>query len=295
MGFAVLFLFLLYILYELFVGAFFLPLPINDVGTVRYRTLPYMTVALIALNSLVFIVWQAPNLYQGMEALDTTGDTQMLDSYVGQIWTYGYRTSYLREGKSVGAFVTFTSIFMHSDMWHLLGNMVFLWAFGRRLEDACGSWRFLLFYLLAGLVANMGSVLLNPSGADLPGIGASGAISGVMGAYLLLFPGAKVLCFWGVISIVRVPVVFLARTFGTSGELRTASAWRWTIKVPAWLLLIYFLARDLLPSLETIQNGGQELGGVNNLAHLTGFLAALAIFLFVRKDLAMRYISGRSI
>ena len=295
MGFAVFFLFLLYIFYSLFVSAFFLPLPISDIGTVRYRTLPYMTIALIIVNSLVFIIWQAPNLYQGMEAFDLTGDTQMLDSYVAQVWTYGYRTSYMREGLSIGALVTFTSMFMHSDMWHLMGNMVFLWAFGRRLEDACGSWRFLLFYLLAGLVANLGSVLLNPSDVDLPGIGASGAISGVMGAYLLLFPAAKVLCFWGIISILRVPVVYLTRVIGVGQELRRASAWRWTIKVPAWLLLIYFLARDLLPSLETIQNGGQELGGVNNLAHLTGFLAALAIFLFVRKDLAMRYISGRAI
>ena len=149
-----------------------------------------------------------------------------------------------------------------------------------------------IFWL--GLVANLGSVLLNPSEVDLPSIGASGAISGVMGAYLLLFPGAQVLSFWGIISIFRVPVVYFARVISSTSELAQANVWRWTIKVPAWLLLIYFLIRDLLPSLETIQNG-QDLGGVNNLAHLTGFLAALAIFLFVRKDLAMRYLSGRAV
>ncbi len=286
--------FLLSILYQLFIGSFFLPLPVSDTGTVRYRTLPYMTILLIIINSLVFIIWQAPNLYQGAEAFETTGSTRLLNDYVQQVWTYGYRSTYLREGQSIGAFVTFTSMFMHSDMWHLLGNMVFLWTFGRRLEDACGPWRYLLFYILAGLVANLGSVVLNPSTVDLPGIGASGAISGVMGGYLLLFPGAKVLCFWGIISIFRVFVVYLARVIGFGGELRTASVWRWTIKVPAWLLLIYFLVRDLLPSFETIQNG-QDYGGVNNLAHLTGFLAALAIFLFVRKDLVMRYVSGRSV
>lgn len=294
MEMVVLIFFLLSILYQLFIGAFFLPLPVSDMGTVRYRTLPYMTLLLIIVNSLVFIVLQAPNLYQGAEAFETTGSTRLLNDYVQQVWTYGYRSTYLREGQSIGAFVTFTSMFMHSDMWHLLGNMVFLWTFGRRLEDACGPWRYLLFYILAGLVANLGSVVLNPSTVDLPGIGASGAISGVMGAYLLLFPGAKVLCFWGIISIFRIFVVYLARTFGFGGELRTASAWRWTIKVPAWLLLIYFLVRDLLPSLETMQHG-QDYGGVNNLAHLTGFLAALAIFLFVRKDLVMRYVSGRSV
>lgn len=294
MGFVILLVFLLDILYQLFVSSFFLPLPVSDTGTVRYRTLPYMTILLIIVNSLVFIVLQAPNLYQGAEAFEATGSTRLLNEYVKQVWTYGYRSSYLQNGMSIGAFVTFTSMFMHSEMWHLLGNMVFLWAFGRRLEDACGAWRFLLFYLLAGMVANLGSVVLNPSAVDLPGIGASGAVSGVMGAYLLLFPGAKVHCFWGIISIIRIPIVYLARVGGFGGELRTAPAWRWTIKVPAWLLLIYFLVRDLLPSLEVMQKG-QDFGGVNNLAHLTGFLAALAVFLFVRKDLAVRYISGRRV
>jgi membrane associated rhomboid family serine protease len=269
-------------------------MPISDTGTVRYRTIPYMTIALILANSLIFMLWQAPALYQGIEAYETNNSTVLINQYIEQVWTFGYRSTYLRDGLSIGALTTFTSAFMHADMWHLLGNMVFLWSFGRRLEDACGPWRYLLFYLLAGMVANLGSALLNPSAVDLPGIGASGAISGVMGAYLLLFPGAQVLCFWGIISIIRVFVVYMARVIGIGGELRTASVWRWTIRVPAWLLLIYFLIRDLAPSLEVIQNG-QDFGGVNNLAHLTGFLAALAIFLFVRKDLAMRYLSGRAV
>lgn len=294
MGFLLLFQFLLFIALQLFISAFFLPLPLSDMGTVRYRSLPYMTFLLIVVNSLVFLLWQAPDLYQGFEAFDTNGSTSRLSAHIAQTWTYGYRVSYVREGLSIGAFVIFTSMFMHADMWHLMGNMVFLWTFGRRLEDACGPWRFLVFYLLAGVVADLGSAVLNPSAVDLPSIGASGAISGVMGAYLLLFPGAKVLCLWGSISILRVPLVYMARAAGSHGELGQASAWRWTIKVPAWLLLVYFLIRDLLPSLETIQNG-QELGGVNNIAHLTGFLAALAIVLFVRKDLAVRFISGRAV
>ena len=294
MSFFDFFLFLLFIAYQLFISAFFLPLPLTDMGTVRYRSLPYMTIFLILINSLVFIVWQAGNLYQGMDAYDLNGSTVMLNQYIQQIWTFGYRSSYLREALSIGAFTTFTSMFMHADLWHLLGNMIFLWAFGRRLEDACGPWRYLLFYLFAGMVANLGSVLLNPIGADQPGIGASGAISGVMGAYLLLFPGASVFCLWGAISILRIFVVYLARIFGFGGELRTAPVWRWTIRVPAWLLLIYFLLRDLLPSLETIQSG-ENISGVNDLAHLTGFLAALAIIFFVRKDLAARFFSGRAV
>ncbi len=92
----------------------------------------------------------------------------------------------------------------------------------------------------------------------------------------------------------RVFVVYAARIFGFGGELRTAPVWRWTIRVPAWLLLVYFLIRNLLPSLETIQSG-ENFSGVNNLAHLTGFLAAIAIVLFVRKDLASRFVSGRRV
>ncbi|MBZ0290950.1 MAG: rhomboid family intramembrane serine protease [Anaerolineae bacterium] len=285
--------FLLLILLELFLMSFVFPLPISDTGTVRYRSIPWMTILLILVNSLVFMLWQAVNLYQGSTAYEMTGNASMLDAYLKQVWTYGFRGSYLREGYSIGAFVTFTSIFMHSDMWHLFGNMIFLWTFGRRLEDACGPWRYLLFYLVAGMVANIGSELLNPSQIDLPGIGASGAISGVMGAYLILFPGAMINCLWGLGSIVRYPIVLVGHIFGIRG-LKDAPMWRWTVRVPAVLLLIYFLAKDLIPSLEVIQQG-QDIGGVNNLAHLTGFLAALVIILFTRKDLVMRFFSGRAV
>src|SRR5690606_21577226 len=110
MGFLILIFFLLDILYQLFVSGFFLPLPVSDTGTVRYRTLPYMTILLIIINSLVFIVLQAPNLYQGAEAWETEGNTRLLNAYVQQVWTYGYRSSYLQNGLSIGAFVTFTSM-----------------------------------------------------------------------------------------------------------------------------------------------------------------------------------------
>jgi membrane associated rhomboid family serine protease len=285
--------FVIFVIIQLFIMSFVFPLPISDTGTVRYRTLPWMTIILIIVNSMIFMAWQAVNLYQGLAAYEETGSIRMLDDYVRQIWTYGFRGTYLREGYSVGAFITFTSMFMHADMWHLLGNMIFLWTFGRRVEDACGPWRYLLFYLAAGMVANLGSTLLNPSQIDLPGVGASGAISGVMGAYLLLFPGALVNCLWGIGSILRVPVVGFGKAVGAA-SLRDAPVWRWTVRLPAWILLFYFLVRDLIPSLQVMQQG-QDIGGVNNLAHLTGFLAALFIVLFVRKDLAMRFFSGRAV
>jgi membrane associated rhomboid family serine protease len=292
-----LFYFLFLIVLQFVISSFLLPLPITDTGTVRYRTLPYMTFLLILANSLIFMLWQAPNLYQGSSAFsegDTFAASSMLTDYVQQVYQYGIRATYLRDGLSIGAATTITSMFMHGDMWHLIGNMIMLWAFGRRVEDACGSWRFLIFYLIAGMIANLGTVLLN-TGADRPGIGASGAIAGVMGAYLLLFPGAWITCLWGLGSIIRYPIIIVMKLFGIGGEAtRNAPMWRWTVRLPAWIFLFYFLVQELIPSFEVI-SGQQELQGVNNLAHLTGFLGALAIILFVRKDLVMRFFSGRSV
>jgi membrane associated rhomboid family serine protease len=275
--------FLLYILLVLFLLTFFLPLPINDAGSVRYRSTPWMTFSLIIINSLVFLVWLAPDLYQAQELT-----TDAIWDYITKVWTYGYRETVIRDGTGLGAFTTFTSMFMHADLWHLFGNMVFLWAFGRRIEDACGHWRFLAFYLLAGMVANMGGALLNPAEGDRPGIGASGAIAGVMGAYLLLYPGATVVALWGIGSILRVP--YAAVKIGAGDNI---PLWRWSVSLPAWLLLEFAL-ENTIPSLEVIVRG-TDSGGVNYLAHLTGFLAALTIFLFVRKDLLTRYIAGRSL
>jgi membrane associated rhomboid family serine protease len=267
--------FLIIILLNLILMALITPLPISDTGVVRYRTLPLMTMALITVNALVFTLWQARTLY-GTETIAE------LQSYVDQVWRYGYRESFMRDGTSIGAFTTFTSMFMHADFWHLFGNMIFLWTFGRRVEDACGAWRFLLYYLAAGMVANLGSVVLNPSHSDIPSIGASGAISGVMGAYLVLFPGAKVQCLWVLGSGLRIPfALILGRKM-----------WSWTISLPAWVLLIYYAVSNALPSFDVMQNGS-DVGGVNTLAHLMGFLAAAIILLYVRKDLLLRYLAGR--
>ncbi|HEX2906049.1 MAG TPA: rhomboid family intramembrane serine protease [Phototrophicaceae bacterium] len=286
--------FLIYIVITLFIGSLLTPMPLTDSGGVRYRTLPWMTFLLITTNSLAFLIWQAPNLYQGSqlyEAGDSSGQYMIYD-YVKQLWLYGYRADLMREGLSIGAFSTFTSMFMHGDMWHLLGNMIYLWAFGRRIEDSCGPWRYLLFYLFAGMVANFGSTALNPA-MELPAIGASGAISGIMGAYLIMFPSGMVISFWGIGIAIRLPIVAVMKVIGVR-RVADAPTWRWTIKLPAWFLLIYFLVENTLPSLQILQQS-QNYGGVNTLAHVTGFLAALMIFLFVRKDLLTRYLAGRSL
>jgi membrane associated rhomboid family serine protease len=275
MGFLIVF--IITVLVALLQMSLVYPLPFSDTGSVRYRTIPYATFALILINSVVFIAWQAPSYYRA-ETLPE------LQTYVDQIWMFGYRGVFMREGQSVGAFVTFTSMFMHADFFHLFGNMIYLWTFGRRVEDACGHWRFLLYYLGAGMVAAIGAELMNRARPDLPMIGASGAIAGVMGAYLVLFPGARVDCLWILGSLVRLPYA----------AVRGRQLWKWTIKVPAFILLIYFAVKELLPSIQTIQEG-DALGGVSNLAHVMGFLSAILIFFYVRKDLLTRYFTGRAL
>lgn len=200
MGFLVIF--LITVVIALAQMSLIYPLPFSDTGTVRYRTIPYMTFALIIANCAIFMAWQAIPLYRA----ETIPELQ---PYVDQIWTFGYRGVFMREGLSVGAFVTFTSMFMHADFFHLFGNMIYLWTFGRRVEDACGHWRFLLYYLGAGMVAGIGAELIN---RDLPMIGASGAIAGVMGAYLVMFPGAMVRTLVFVVffvTVIHLPAIIL--------------------------------------------------------------------------------------
>ncbi len=287
--------FLLYLVVTLFIMSFVTPTPLTDSGNVRYRTIPVMTILLIVANSLIFMIFQGPDLYQGSAMLKadpySVDGLAKVNNYVAQVWTMGYRGILMRDGVGIGAFSTFTSMFMHADMWHLIGNMIYLWAFGRRVEDACGSWRFLAFYLIAGMIAGIGSEAFNTAHTDIPSIGASGAIAGVMGAYLVLFPGAMVTSFWGIGIILRVPVVAVLKLAGVKW-VQGAPVWRWTIKLPAFLLLLFFIGQEFISSIFTFLQQ-QNVGGTNHSAHVAGFLAALLIFLFVRKDLLVRYFSGR--
>jgi membrane associated rhomboid family serine protease len=280
---------LAYFLLILFLSTLLFPMPVSDSGVVRYRTIPWVTLLLIVINTMVFVLWIAPDLYGQQEAAIVIQPT--FEDYVGKVNTYGFSEHALRQGTGIAALATFSSMFMHADFWHLFGNMIFLWAFGRRVEDACGSWRFLGFYLLVGMMANVGSVLFTPKLDTLPSIGASGAISGVMGAYLLLFPGAWVNSLWGLGTILRIPYAAIRKLTTRDGDYKF---WRWTVPLPAWLVLIWFVVRSFLPSLETIRSD-EEIQGINHLAHLAGFLAALTVFFFVRKDLLLRYLHGRSL
>ena len=152
-----------------------------------------------------------------------------------------------------------TSMFLHGSWMHLLGNMLFLWIYGDNVEDALGHARYLLFYFLCGIVAIFAQALSNPHSA-YPIIGASGAISGVLGAYLLLFPRAKVL------TLVLLPFFFT------------------TVRVPAMLLLLLWFAAQLLSDI-VVSDGGTA---VAFRAHIGGFLTGmLLVSVLKRRDVRL--------
>jgi membrane associated rhomboid family serine protease len=147
----------------------------------------------------------------------------------------------------------FTSMFLHGSWMHILGNMWFLWIFGNNVEDAMGRLRFVVFYLLTGVAAALSQVFLTPA-SPVPMVGASGAISGVMGAYIVLYPHVRV--------FMLVPL----------GVILTSMAW------PAWTMLGYWLLLQFVGGLMS-----REGGGVAFWAHFGGFVAgAVLVKLFAR-------------
>ena len=157
-----------------------------------------------------------------------------------------------------------TSMFLHGSWMHLLGNMWFLWLFGNNIEDSMTRPRFLAFYLLSGLAAAFAQVLADPA-SEIPMVGASGAISGVMGAYLVLFPRVRV--------FTVVPLGFFIQTMA----------------LPAWMMLIYWAFLQVAGGLTSI---GAEGGGVAFWAHLGGFLAGVVLVkVFERRDRVMAHTS----
>jgi membrane associated rhomboid family serine protease len=151
----------------------------------------------------------------------------------------------------------FTSMFLHGSWMHLLGNLWFLWIFGNNVEDAMGRLRFFLFYVLTGAAAALAQVALTPS-SPVPMVGASGAISGVMGGYIVLYPHVRV--------FVMVPIGFML----------TSVAW------PAWMMLGYWLLLQFVLGITAL---GREGGGVAFWAHFGGFVAGVVLVkLFARSS-----------
>ena len=158
-----------------------------------------------------------------------------------------------------------TSMFLHGSWMHLIGNMWFLWLFGNNIEDSMTRPRFVVFYLLCGLGAAMAQVLAKPD-SEIPMVGASGAISGIMGAYLVLFPRVRV--------FTLVPLGF----FLTS------------LALPAWVMLIYWAFLQFAGGVTSIV--GEESGGVAFWAHVGGFAAGVVLIkVFERRDRVTAHLS----
>jgi len=160
-------------------------------------------------------------------------------------------------------FTLVTSMFLHGGWMHLLGNMLYLWIFGNNVEDAMGHAKFVVFYILSGILAALSHALTDPS-SEIPMVGASGAISAVLGAYLLLYPHARVL--------VMLPVIGMTR-------------------VSAGIVLGMWFVTQLVSG---GMSAGSTGGGVAFFAHIGGFLAGMALIgLFKRKDVPF-FAPGRS-
>ena len=223
------------------------------------------TLAIMALNLLVWIVVEGMGANAAMP--NTVCTLGLIPSALvghllpGTVIPLGRGVSCTLG--SVPPWVTpLTSMFMHGGWFHLIGNMWFLWLFGPNVEDVMGHYRYTVFYLLAGLAAAAAQVLVDPR-STLPMVGASGAISGVMGAYVILFPRVRVhlLIFLG---------IFITR-----------------VTVPAYVMLGYwFLLQVLQGSVDALQAQG---GGVAFAAHVGGFLTgALLVSVFKNPALLAR-------
>ena len=231
-------------------------LPLKD--DIPTRTFPIVTVGLIVANVLAF-------LYQF--SLEATDDPSALRAAQGFLFEFGLIPCRLTGACSApGDFPSpvvtiFTSMFLHGGLFHIAGNMLYLWIFGNNVEDTLGHSRFLVFYLLAGVAAALAQTAVGPT-SKVPMIGASGAVSGVLGAYLLLFPYASVL------TLV---------TFGFFIRI---------VRIPAMIVLGFWILVKFLNGLVTFGSG--DRGGVAWFAHIGGFLAGLGLLAAFRPRRAHR-------
>jgi membrane associated rhomboid family serine protease len=200
--------------------------PIGDDNS-QNRSFPIITYAFITLNALFFMLEL------------TTGDSFIIQ------WSF-IPKRFLADPLS-GLPTIFTSMFMHAGWLHLLGNMLYLWIFGDNVEDRFGRINFALFYLLCGITATLAQMAFN-TGSNIPNLGASGAIAGVLGAYIFMFPRSRVSVLMG----------------------------RAIIPVPAFLVLGLWIFLQLFSGLDSISNTA-DTGGVAYIAHIGGFIAGLIL------------------
>jgi len=208
---------------------------------------PFVTIALIVLCSLVFFY-------------EASLPDQIAQAFVFQYGAipaaiFGHASDLADDGVTVPVTLTLlTSMFLHGGWMHLIGNMLYLWIFGNNIEDVMGHVKFVVFYVVCGFIAAMSHALTDPA-SSIPMVGASGAISGVLGAYLLLFPRAQVM--------VLIPLGFFTRA----------------MYVPAGFVLGFWFVVQLLSGGMSMGQGG---GGVAFFAHIGGFVAGMALIGFFK-------------
>jgi len=231
-------------------------LPLDDDNPTTSK--PYVTVGLMIACTLVYL-WQ--HLWLSAAAME---QSIAVFGVVPAVLT-GYQPQDPALVLLPPAATIVTSMFLHGGFLHLAGNMLFLWVFGNNVEDAMGHGRFVVFYVLCGLAAVIAQVLPNP-GSIVPMIGASGAISGVLGAYMLLYPRARVL--------LGLPLGFLIVSLG---------------RFPAvWVLAAWFVMQLFMGGVSLSRQAGADTGGIAFSAHVGGFVAGLLLVtLFKRRDVPL--------
>ena len=209
-------------------------IPLKDLNP--RRTYPYVNNALILVNVLVFVyqLTLPPQAFKFFMNTNATIPTRFAGWFEGHV---PFEIAFLP---------LLTSMFLHSGIAHILGNMLFLWIFGDNVEDFYGHAMYLLFYLTCGIGSGLLHVLFNLN-SPLPAVGASGAISGVMGAYLLLYPGARIL---------TLVFIFL-------------------VPIPAVFILGYWFLLQFVSGLSSL--GAAASGGVAWWAHIGGFLLGMLL------------------
>ena len=206
-------------------------LPLGDDDSDR-RTFPIVNYAIIAVNILVFVLFELTN--------------PDLDAFLTR---WGTIPAQIVAGK--GLVTLITSMFLHANLLHIAGNMLFLWIFGDNVEDAFGHVLYLIFYFICGIVASLAQVLVSP-GSTVPGVGASGAIAGVLAAYIVLF-GSR-------------PVRVLM------GQVLTT--------VPSYVMIGLWIVTQIISGFGSL--GNTESGGVAYFAHIGGFVAGLVLTFLLR-------------
>ena len=215
---------------------------------------PIVTMVLIGINVLAWVLVQGAGSMEGVAQsvcnLGLIPGELTLSVPPGTRFPMGENMVCLTDPGSQTSHI-FTSMFLHGSWMHILGNMWFLWLFGNNIEDSMTRPRFLAFYLLTGVAAALAQVAVEPA-SEIPMVGASGAISGVMGAYLVLFPRVRVYAI--------VPLGFFMQQMA----------------LPAWVMLIYWAFLQLVSGVGSVLSE-QSGGGVAIWAHLGGFVAGVVL------------------